>query len=173
MKQGTLFILAIVCLFACSDGKYKAAENVAELTISFIDPKWDGKNVPKSGQCRSCDGKGLSPALLIKNIPENTDALIVEFKDKTMNVFHGAIRVQVSQNTEIAIPSFQDQTFDLPQGVETESEHTAPIGASGAYLAPCGCGNKYKYEATIAAIKNENSGQKLLLGKGKITLGRF
>lgn len=173
MKNGTFIILAIVCFFACSDSRYKSAENVAELTISFIDQNWDGRDVPTSGQCKSCDGEGLSPALLVKNIPENTDVLIVEFKDKTMNVFHGAIRVQVSEKAEIAIPSFQDQTFNLPQGVETESEHTAPIGASGAYMAPCGCGFKNKYVAAVVAIKNENSEQKLLLGKGKIKLGRF
>lgn len=111
--------------------------------------------------------------MLVKNIPENTDVLIVEFKDKTLNVFYSAIRVQVSEKTEIAIPSFQDQTFNLPQGVETESEHTAPIGASGAYMAPCGCGFRNKYVATIVVIKNEYSGQKLLLGKGKLKLGRF
>jgi hypothetical protein len=173
MKKGAFIIFAIACLFACSDGKYKSAENVAELAISFIDQNWDGRDVPTSGQCRMCDGEGLSPALLVKNIPRNTDCLIVEFKDKTMNIFHGAIRVQVSEKSELAIPSFQDQTFNLPEGVETESEHTAPIGASGAYMAPCGCGLRNKYKASIVAIKNENSGQKLLLGKGKITLGRF
>ena len=83
MKKGTFIILAIVCFFACSDSRYKSAENVAELSISFIDQNWDGKDVPTSGQCRSCDGKGLSPALLVKNIPENTDVLIVEFEDTT------------------------------------------------------------------------------------------
>ena len=171
MKKGTFIILAFVCFFACSDSRYKYAENVAELSISFVDQNWDGKDVPKSGQCRSCGGKGLSPTLLVKNIPENTDVLIVEFEDTTMNIFHGAIRVPVSEKEEIAIPSFQDQTFNLPKGVETESEHTAPIGAAGAYMAPCGCGLRNKYVATIVAIKNENSGQKLLLGK--IKLGRF
>ena len=173
MKQGMLFILAIVCFFACSEGKYKSAENVVELTVSFIDQNWDGKDVPTSGKCRSCEGEGLSPALLVKNIPENTDALVVEFKDTTMSVFHGAIRFQVSEKAEIAIPSIQEQTFDLPQGAETETEHEAPIGERGAYMAPCGCGLRNKYVATLAAIKYENSGQKLLLGKGKIKLGRF
>jgi len=49
MKQGTLFILAIVCFFACSDGKYKAAESVAELTISFTDQKGTVKMCLKVG----------------------------------------------------------------------------------------------------------------------------
>ena len=173
MKKGTFIILAIVCFLACSDSRYKSAENVAELNISFVDPRWDGSNVPKSGQCTNCEGEGLSPPMLVKNIPENTDVLIVEFKDKTMNVFHGAIRFQVSEKAEFVIPSVQEQTFELPQGAETETAHTAPLGAPGAYMAPCGCGYRNKYMATIVAIKNENSGQKLLLGKGKIKLGRF
>jgi len=173
MKKGTFIILAIVCFLSCSDSRYKSAENIADLSISFIDQNWDGKKVPTSGQCRSCGGKGLSPALMVTNIPENADALIVEFVDKTMNVFHGAIRVPVSDKAEIAIPSFQDQTYNLPDGVEAESEHTAPIGSSGPYLAPCGCGVRNKYVATIMAIKNETSGKNMLLGKGKITLGRY
>ena len=173
MKKGTFTILAIVCFLSCSDSRYKSAENIADLSISFIDQTWDGKKVPTSGQCRSCGGKGLSPALMVTNIPENADALIVEFVDKTMNVFHGAIRFQVSEKAEFVIPSVQEQTFDLPQSAETETEHTAPIGAPGAYMAPCGCGYRNKYMATIVAIKNENSGRKLLLGKGKIKLGRF
>jgi hypothetical protein len=54
-----------------------------------------------------------------------------------------------------------------------ESEHTAPLGTPGAYMAPGGCGWNNKYVATIVAIKNDKSGQKLLLGEGKIKLGRF
>jgi hypothetical protein len=40
-------------------------------------------------------------------------------------------------------------------------------------MAPCGCGYRNKYVATIVALNSENSDQKLLLGKGKIKLGRF
>ena len=61
--------------------------------------------MPKSGQCTNCGGEGLSPALLVKNIPENADVLIVEFKDKTMNVFHGAIRFPIPEKTEFVITS--------------------------------------------------------------------
>jgi len=173
MKKETFIFLAILCFFACSDSKYESAENVAELTISFNDPSWDGADVPKRGQCTNCGGEGLSPPLLVKNIPENADVLIVEFKDKTMNVFHGAIRFPISEKMEFVIPSVQEQTMDLPPGAELESVHNAPIGGPGAYMAPCGCGYRNKYVATIRALKSENSGQKLLLGKGKIKLGRF
>ena len=80
---------------------------------------------------------------------------------------------QFSGKTEFSIPSVSEQTFDLPQGAEMESVHHAPLGIPGAYMAPCGCGYNNKYVATILAIKNEKSGQKLLPGKRKINLGRF
>jgi len=173
MKKGTLIFLAIICLMACSDRTYKSGERVIKLNISFVDPEWDGKKVPKSGQCTNCGGEGLSPPLLVKNMPPDTDALIIKFRDKSMAVDHGAIRFQISGKTKLAIPSVPEQTFNLPQGTETESEHNAPVGLPGAYMAPCGCGYNNKYVATIMAIKTEKSGQNLLVGKGKIKLGRF
>jgi hypothetical protein len=178
MKKRNNILGVIACIFACSESKYKPAENVAELTISFIDSKWDGKKVPKSGQCQNCGGEGFSPALLVRNIPKNTNYLIAEFNDKSMPSLskgggHGAIRVQIPPKTEFVIPPVKEQTFDLPAGVETESEHKAPLGKSGAYMAPCGCGNENNYEVTIMAVQSEQTGQGLLLGRGKIKLGEF
>ena len=173
MKVGSFILVTIVCFVACSDSEYRSVENVVDLSISFSDPIWDGKKVPKRGQCTNCQGEGLSPPMLISNIPEKTDFLIVEYKDKTMGVFHGAIRFQVSGKGKFSTPSIREQTFKLPQGVEVEAEHTAPIGSPGAYMAPCGCGYNNKYSAVIPAVQSLESGQKLLLGKGKINLGRF
>lgn len=173
MKKGVLIFFSIICFLGCSDGKYESGESVAELAISFLDPQWDGKRVPPIGQCTNCGSQGFSPPLMVTNIPARTDALIIEFKDKTMPTDHGAIRFNISQQTEFSIPSFPEQTYDLPQGAEMETEHNAPIGKPGVYMAPCGCGWNNKYVATIVAIKSETSGERILLGKGKIKLGRF
>lgn len=173
MKNGTILLMTVACFIACSCSDYKSAENVATLSISFIDPIWDGKTIPASGQCRNCGGGGLSPSLSIKNIPKDADFIIAEFKDKSMGVFHGAIRFQISQKSEFVIPSIPEQTLRLPQNVEIESEHRAPLGERGAYMAPCGCGTENMYEATVLAIKKEASGQKILLGKGTVSLGKF
>jgi hypothetical protein len=173
MKKVTYIFVVIVCFFACSNSPYQSAEDVADLSISFNDPQWDGKKIPKSGQCTNCAGEGLSPPLLVKNIPKDTDFLVFEYKDKTMGVYHGAIRFRISKKTEFAVPSVPEQTFDLPKGAEMVAEHTAPVGQPGAYMAPCGCGLNNKYVATIMAIQDEPSGSKLLLGKGKIKLGRY
>lgn len=166
-----LLVLCTLCL-ACSD------KNIAELNISFDDPNWDGEKVPKVGQCRNCGGEGLSPALHIENIPLGADIIMVEFNDKSMPGLskgggHGAIRFKIKNKTEVVVPSIAEQTFDLPEGIEMESQHRAPIGKPGAFMAPCGCGNENKYEATIFALKSTQSGQRLTMAKGKIFLGKF
>ncbi len=173
MKKGIIILTAIACIFVFSCSEYKSAENVAELSISFIDSNWDGKTIPVSGQCQNCGGQGFSPALLVENIPAHANFIVAEFKDKSMGVFHGAIRFQIAQKSEFVIPSVPEQTLNLPKGAEIESEHRAPLGERGAYMAPCGCGDENLYEATVFAIKTGSSGRKLLLGKGKITLGKF
>lgn len=173
MKTGAVFLTAVACFFVCSCSEYKSAENAAELSVSFIDPNWDGKTIPVSGQCQNCGGQGFSPALRVRNIPGGADVIIAEFMDKSMGVFHGALRFHVSQKSEFIIPSVPEQTLSLPKGAEIESEHRAPLGERGAYMAPCGCGDEYLYEATVFAIQTGSSGRKLLLGKGKITLGKF
>ena len=50
---------------------------------------------------------------------------------------------------------------------------TAIVNINRLKMAPCGCGLGNKYEAVIMAVKTEKSGQKLLLEKGQITLGKF
>ena len=171
--RSMIILLVFISLFlACSD------KNVVDLIISFDDSKWDGKKVPTVGQCQNCGGKGLSPAILIKNIPREADLIIVEFNDKSMPALskeggHGAIRFKIKNATEFVAPSVPEQTLELPKGSEMESQHRAPSGKPGAYMAPCGCGNGNKYEATILAVKSPQSGKRLILGRGKIFLGEF
>ena len=172
MRLRIILFVFITFLLACSD------KNIADINISFNDLKWDGEKVPKVGQCRNCGGEGFSPALRVKNIPPDTDLIVVEFNDKSMPGLskdggHGAIRFKIKNKTEFVIPSIAEQTLDLPEGIELESQHRAPLGKPGAYMAPCGCGNENKYEATIIAFKSTQSGQRLTMGKGKIFLGKF
>jgi hypothetical protein len=134
--------------------------------------------VPKIGQCKNCGGEGFSPALRVKNIPLEADLVIVEFNDKSMPALskdggHGAIRFKIENKTESVVPSIAEQTFDLPEGIEMQSPHKAPLGTPGAYMAPCGCGNENKYEATILAVKTAQSNKRMILGRGKIFLGKF
>jgi len=172
MKSRIILLVLSTLFLACSD------KNIADLNISFDDPKWDGEKVPKMGQCKNCGGDGLSPALRVKNIPLEADLIIIEFNDKSMPALskgggHGAIRLKIENKTEFVVPSIAEQTFDLPEGVEMESQHRAPLGKPGAYMAPCGCGNENRYEATIFALKAAEPGKRMTMGKGKIFLGKF
>lgn len=93
----------------------------------------------------------------VKNIPPDADLIVVEFNDKSMPGLskdggHCAIRFKIKNKTEFVVPSIAEQTLDLPEGIELESQHRAPLGKPGAYMAPCGCGNENKYEATIIAF---------------------
>ena len=178
MRGGVLFLIFVTFMVGCSDGKYQSAENVVELAVSFNDAGWDGETVPKAGQCHDCGGGGSSPALRVSNIPAGTDLVVVQFNDKSMPGLsrdggHGAIRFRIDDQTAFVARSVPEQTFDLPEGVEMESQHRAPVGKPGAYLAPCGCGNGNEYEATILALKSAASGKNLVLGKGRIMLGKF
>jgi len=126
VKIGFIFLTVAVLFVACSDSKYESAKEVSELSISFNDPQWDGKLVPKIGQGKNCGGGGLSPALAVTNIPKEADLLVVEFNDKTMPSLskdggHGAIRLQISRKDEFVVPAVNEQTFDLPPSIETES----------------------------------------------------
>ena len=60
MKIGFIILTVAVLFVACSDSKYENAKEVSELSISFNDPQWDGKLVPKIGQCKNCGGGGLT-----------------------------------------------------------------------------------------------------------------
>jgi phosphatidylethanolamine-binding protein (PEBP) family uncharacterized protein len=178
MKEFSCILMAVAFVLACSEGQYDSAGNVARLDVSFADSAWDGKTVPKSGQCENCGGGGLSPALRVRNIPAEADALVAEFNDKSMPALskdggHGAIRIRISNTAEFVIPSVHEQTFDLPQGVVMESQHRAPLGNPGAFMAPCGCGNGNSYEAKVMALRTEANGRRLLAGTGKIDLGKF
>lgn len=178
MIKGIILLVVAALFIACSDSKYENAEKVSELSVSFNDSRWDGKVVPKIGQCKNCGGGGLSPTLRVKNIPKEADFLIVEFNDKSMPSLsrdggHGAIRVQISEKPEFIVPFVNEQTFHLPPGIEMEAQHRAPLGNPGAFMAPCGCGSGNKYEAKIMAVKSSQSGPGLLVGRGEISLGRF
>jgi len=173
MKKGTLVFIAFFCFLACSRGGCEQAGRAAELSVSFADAKWDGLTIPEIGRCRDCGGEGFSPALLVREIPPGADSIIIEFHDRTLGIFHGAVRFAISRGPEFVVPSFREQTFDLPRGAEMESAHRAPLGRRGAYMAPCGCGDGNLYEAVLLAVGTAESGKKLILGKGKIILGKF
>ena len=52
-----------------------------KLQVSFADPIWTGKKIPKGQHCRKFGGNGATPELKVSGIPEGTTAILVEFND--------------------------------------------------------------------------------------------
>jgi hypothetical protein len=120
----------------------------------------------------------MSPALLVSNIPKNTNKLLIEFNEPSYPPLsydggHGAIWVDPKGKTEVTIPSILEETMDLPEGVFLEHKHRAPIGKSGVFFGPCGCGMGESYVAVISAFTVTPDKKKTLLAKTTIELGTF
>lgn len=180
------FIYAVVPLLYFLSGcasmvQYKPVPNLSKLEISFSDQKWDGKTVPKEFRCGRYGGSGASPALRVNRIPAGTNALIVLFKDLdypplSYDGGHGGIRIPVSGQSSIDIPSVPGETAVLPEGVFMEQMHGEPnYFKAGAYLAPCSGGRGHRYVGVVQAVFDASSKQEesKLLGQGSIELGRY
>ena len=179
-KEICLSIVGLLLLCGCvATSQYVAEENLVVLNVSFTDARWDGSSVPVIGRCKKCSGDGFSPELIVSNIPDGTNAVVIEFNDRDFqplaaNGGHGTIWVAVAGQTEIVVPSIPEETYDLPGGVQMEKKHRAPVGKPGAYFGPCGCGRGNRYFAIVKAVKkSDQEGESRLLGEGIIELGRF
>jgi hypothetical protein len=157
-------------------------ENMAELTLSFADPAWDGISVPQGQQCHKFDGiNPQSPAIEVANIPLETDAIVLSFSDASYEPMddggHGEFGFEIAKGTETAvIPSVPGHTFDLPEGFFLVAEQRNPDwDEAGAYLPPCSGGSGNVYYVTVRAISrdNEESRNPLLLGEGILQLGSY
>ncbi|WP_022669005.1 hypothetical protein [Desulfospira joergensenii] len=169
-------------LTACtgSAGQKASQTVVLELDLSFADPAWNGKVIPKDQQCQEFGGNGSSPPIKVKDIPVQANKLIIEFSDGTYapcdNGGHGIVSYQLKQGSkEIVVPSIPGQTFDIPSGFEMIKEHCGKNlnMKRGAYIGPCpGIGNQY-YLIVKAVYEAPDKSENLLLGKGRLEMGTY
>ena len=173
----SLMISLVVFIGGCATGRYVPVDNVAKLDVAHTDTRWTDKGVPKVGLCARDGGEGMSPPLVVRNIPSGTTDIIVEFSDRTFTALdnggHGSIRVPITGETEVMIPSVPGETFNLPNGVFTEAAHLSSRMSAGAYAGPCSGGRGNFYEADVKAVSKSTtpSQPSRLLGKGSIALG--
>ena len=160
----------------------KAASKIANLKVSFVDPIWDGKTVPIGQQCQRFGGSNPStPRLMIKGIPAETNAIIMEYSDRSYPPMddggHGKIGYRIPGNTkEIIIPSVPGHSFDLPEGFFIVSPHQAPgWDKAGAYMPPCSGGRGNSYYVTVKAVYQSSSENKefKLIGQAVLELGTY
>ena len=91
------------------------------LSVSLADPAWDGKNVPVGQQCKKFGGEGSTPFLNVNQIPSGTNAIIMEYSDRTHRPMdcggHGKFGYRILPgSSSVKVPSVAGHTFDLPQG---------------------------------------------------------
>ncbi len=144
------------------------------MNVSFVDSKWDGMMVPKDQVCKWAGGNGSTPELKITNLPENTSKVIVSFSDKTYtpmdNGGHGEIGINVSNQTEVIVPSVEGESKMMPNNMFIRKEHKGlKRGKAGAYLPPCSGGKGNTYYATVKAV--DSNGE--VLSTADIQLGKF
>ncbi len=170
MKQ---ILIAIITLFAATahaDGTLKA---------SFSDAAWDGIKIPAGQQCARFGGKGATPIIKVEQIPEGTNALVMEFSDQTYqpmnNGGHGKIAYRiVSGSKQTTIPSVAGHSFDLPAGFLLIEAQRAPTwDKAGAYLPPCSGGNGNTYAVTVKAVKEANGKIGAILAATTIKMGQY
>jgi hypothetical protein len=188
MRNGALlkmfFFIVFVLFFTegvASDTSNEVSKS-AKLQVSFVDSMWDGKTVPKGLQCQRFGGSNPStPRLMIKDIPPGTNAIIMEYSDRSYPPMdaggHGKIGYRIPENTkEIIIPSVPGHSFNLPEGFFIVSAHQAPgWDKAGAYMPPCSGGRGNSYYVTVKAVYQSSSENKefKLLGQAVLELGTY
>lgn len=149
--------------------------NVFAFDAKFVDPAWDGINVPAGQQCQKFGGKNPStPELLVSGIPAGTNVLVLEYSDRNFekmdNGGHGvmAFMLDASAN-QVTIPSVAGHTFDLPTAFAMVEAQRAPEwDTAGVYMPPCSGGRKHAYYVTIKATQNDK-----VLATTVVEMGKF
>jgi hypothetical protein len=89
--------------------------------LELADSDWDGEKIPDGQQCQRQGGENPStPEIQVGDIPEGSDAIILEFSDRSFRPMdeggHGKIGFMIPEGTcETVIPSVPGHTFDLPK----------------------------------------------------------
>ena len=188
MRHGALLMM-FFSLYLCfslqkavaSDTSNAVSKSV-KLEVSFVDSMWDGKTVPTRQQCQRFGGSNPStPRLMIKGIPPGTNAIIMEYSDRSYPPMddggHGKIGYRIPENKKgIIIPSVPGHSFNLPEGFFIVSPHQAPgWDKAGAYMPPCSGGRGNSYYVTVKAV-NQSSGEDKefkLLVRAVLELGTY
>ena len=174
-RPSALVYSALVVAFVVSGA------NAADLSVTFADPAWDGKNIPDGQQCTLFGGEGATPALQVENIPAEANAIIVEYNDQDYRPLsrdggHGKIGFWVEEGSASAmLVSVPGETEDLSSGAFVEKRNRARGSyARPGYLPPCSGGDGHRYFAEVKAVKKgEGEKKPQVLAEVKIQLGKY
>ena len=147
---------------------------MTKLEIAFADPAWNGKRIPNGQHCSKFGGKGGTPALVVKGVPNGTAEIVVAYNDQSYHPLsydggHGKIGYKASPGTT-TIPALPGETTRMPEGARIVAKNRATGSfARDGYLPPCSGGRGNLYFADVMAVDAKGE----VLAKGRITLGRY
>ena len=189
-----MFLFACLTMLVASCGAinknkriYVPVAQLEELTVEFVNLKWYKKVILEESTCNAAD-YAETPSLMISNIPVGTNAIIMEYSDKSLplmdNGGHGKIGYALPDGTkEITISSIPSNDSELPNGFWLVAKHRNAFDFAKeypTYMPPCsgGKGNEgleHKYSVTIKAVyhapsKNEES---MLFAMEELYIGEY
>ena len=169
--MNSILAVGILSLSGCVNDMPNKSE---QMGVSFADAKWGGMMVPKDQVCKWAGGDGSTPSLKVTNLPLGTSKVLVLFSDDTYkpmdNGGHGQIGINVSNQTDIMIPSIKGETKVMPVNMFIHKEHKGlKRGKAGAYLPPCSGGKGNSYYATVKALNSNDE----VLKTTEIQMGKF
>jgi len=147
----------IILLSVFISGALVAGES-SNMVVTLADSEWDGNKIPEGQQCQKFKGHGSTPRIRVSNIPKGTNAIVVEYSDKSYKAMdnggHGKIGYFIEERIDkVTIPPIEGHTFDLPKSFFIVAPQQAPKwDKAGAYLPPCSGGKGNKYVATVKAV---------------------
>jgi hypothetical protein len=151
----------------------------SNLVATLADTEWSGNKIPEGQQCQKFKGHGSTPRIRVNNIPKGTNAIVVEYSDKTYKAMdnggHGKIGYFIDERMEeVTIPPIQGHSFELPKSFFIVAPQQAPKwDKAGAYLPPCSGGKGNKYVATIKAVHLVNGKVDKLISEVDINIGVY
>ena len=183
MRAAIFAIPVAIILSGCvTGGGYKpVSDKLPELTVSFADSAWTGGAIPTGKQRSNFGGKDESPSFVVTNIPEGTNAIIVEYNDLSFAPLsngggHGKIGYWHQGGSKATLPSVPGYSTKMPEGAFIEARAlSSGQYASPGYLAPCSGGRGNKYEAIVMAVQKakKDGEENRLLAKKKIIIGTY
>jgi len=149
------------------------------LSVTLADPNWGGEKIPDGQQCQKFKGNGSTPRIRVNNIPKGTNAIVVEYSDKTYKAMdnggHGKIGYFIDERMEeVTIPPIKGHSFELPKSFFIVAPQQAPKwDKAGAYLPPCSGGKGNKYVAKVKAVHQTSGKVDKVIAETDVNLGIY
>jgi phosphatidylethanolamine-binding protein (PEBP) family uncharacterized protein len=142
--------------------------SVVPLRVSFQQgSSWDGRDIPGAQLCQSEGGLGLTPPLVVENIPQGTNILVVSYDDVESsdledNGWQGKGGYHHDGSSKAVLMPINGQSPHLPPGVFKEAPAKIEISGGATYMPPCGSPRGKTYVAKVYALNRTSTYQEIV-----------